>query len=296
GLTYADDLPERHPDVGNLERFAGAHHWNSRNRSFLPLSEWLPLVFFKTCYPRSPKVRGEGSKRVPFDSEDDIAAVVGFNLPFDLSRIASGAWQARSKQYAGGFAFTLMDRPPTYRDENGEPRRPGQRYPDIHLKPLDSRKAKIAFAHPKPDYGSFVRSSRRNKYGDFSAYYDGVVVDLAMLHFALTGSHTSLASAAKMWGTPHKLDADDRHGSLDPEYLEYAHGDIRATLGLAERLFAEYESHGLTVPVNRIMSTASLGKAMLRGADVPRSCLPPWISVAGDERGRRRASHARGTQ
>lgn len=101
GLIYADDLPGRDPDgFAILRGYAAAHraavadgcnptlHLRSRR-------EFNARVLFRAAY----KVR---------------ALVVGFNLPFDLARLAS-SWGAAEGSFAGGFSLVLWD----YRDGRG---------------------------------------------------------------------------------------------------------------------------------------------------------------------------------
>ncbi len=65
--------------------------------------------------------------------------VVGFNLPFDLSRLACRVGKARGR-YAGGFSLALWD----YQDEDGTWHIYKHR-PRIAIKHIDSKRALMAF-------------------------------------------------------------------------------------------------------------------------------------------------------
>jgi hypothetical protein len=84
GLFYADDLPSK--DRKTLEKYVAAH--NRLGTRFLLLTR---REFLKKLYKAAYKGR---------------AMLVGFNLPFDLSRIAFTARPARGR-FAGGFSFAI---------------------------------------------------------------------------------------------------------------------------------------------------------------------------------------------
>src|ERR1700679_3449498 len=71
GLFYADDLPEQDRRV--LEAYVSTHHADTANRAKRPLHLITRAEFLKKLYRASYKSR---------------CLLVGFNLPFDLSRVA----------------------------------------------------------------------------------------------------------------------------------------------------------------------------------------------------------------
>src|SRR5579872_2091353 len=87
GLFYSDDLPER--DLHVLKKYAATHRANtkeSRKLKLLTRKEFAAKLF-SVGY----KTRG---------------LIVGFNLPFDLSRLAVGYSKARGR-FGGGFSLQI---------------------------------------------------------------------------------------------------------------------------------------------------------------------------------------------
>ena len=109
------------------------------------------------------------------------AMVVGFNLPFDISRLAVKWGTARSRgHFYGGFRFTLSEVPSK---KTGNPREALWR-PPIAVKPIDSKRALIGFLRP----------SRRN--AGFE-HHSGQFLDLHTTVRALTDESHSLKSAGE---------------------------------------------------------------------------------------------------
>ena len=71
------------------------------------------------------------------------ALVAGFNLPFDLSRLALECGAARGS-FRGGFSFILSGR----REGRGQRLRPAPYRPRIVVRHLDSKKSFIKFNRP----------------------------------------------------------------------------------------------------------------------------------------------------
>lgn len=185
---------------------------------------------------------------------------IGFNLPFDLSRVAIGHTSARGKTMRGGFSFKLIE--DKYR-------------PRVQVKHLSNRSALIQFTVPAEQ-----RSARgMRKRGQKTPAKRGHFVDVRTLAGALLSGSWSLGSLAEHLGTGHKkLEAEEHGGRLTQEYIEYAVQDVQATWECFERLNEQYESYGLTeTPVDKIYSEASLGKAYLRQMGVK-----PWRDLQPD--------------
>lgn len=178
---------------------------------------------------------------------------IGFNLPFDLSRIVIGHTSARGKM-RGGFSLRLSD--DKYR-------------PRVQVKHLSNRSALIRFTVPAEQPSS--RGMRRR--GQKIPARRGHFVDVRTLAGALLSGSWSLGSLAEHLGTAHKkLEAEEHGGLLTEEYIQYAVQDVQATWECFEHLNNKYESYGLTeTPVDKIYSEASLGKAYLRQMGVK-----PW--------------------
>ena len=71
---------------------------------------------------------------------DGRGLIVGFNLPFDLSRLAVDFGNAKDKRFAGGFSLVLWD----WVDKNGT-RRINKYRPRIAIKHIDSKRALKGF-------------------------------------------------------------------------------------------------------------------------------------------------------
>src|SRR5262249_5895366 len=116
GLFYADDLPAK--DRKTLEDYVAAQ--NLRGVRLLLLNR---RKFLKKLYKATYKGR---------------ALLVGFNLPFDLSRVAIAARPARGR-FAGGFSLALW----SYIKNNVE--KPDPHRPSIGIKHIDSKRALKGF-------------------------------------------------------------------------------------------------------------------------------------------------------
>ncbi len=172
-------------------------------------------------------------------------AIVGFNLPFDLSRIAIDHGPARGSM-RGGFTFKLT---------------PDTRDPAVRVKHLSARAALIDFAAPAKQ--DTPRGMRRR--GIPVRPHRGFFVDLKTLAAALTSQSFSLGRLAKFLATKtQKLEADDHGGPITEAYLDYARADVQASWESYEALLCRYAAHGLDAPAHRILSEASVGKSYLK--------------------------------
>ncbi len=182
---------------------------------------------------------------------DQRAVVVGFNLPFDLSRLAvdfapkeklrkDGAWKEAwtlrlLRKNHPKFAFV----------------------PGIRIQHVDARKSFISF--------SGTKCKRRA--------YRGAFVDLKTLAAALTGTGHTLKSAGEALGcTLKKTEADYRSKAIF-EFLDYCLNDVDLTAELYEKCLARYREFNLPEHPSRVFSAASLGKAAFRA----RGVSPPSV-------------------
>ncbi len=182
------------------------------------------------------------------------ATFVGFNLPFDIARLAIGHNSARGTAMHGGFTFQLH---------------PDPRKPRIQVKHLSSRCALIRFTAPPRQRAS--KGQRRRQ--DYVRVRRGFFVDIKTLAAALTSQSHSLDSLGKLLKIAHAKHTTDEHGAaLSEDYLAYAMGDVQATWECFVILRTRYAQHGLTeTPVHQIYSEASLGKAYLKAMGIH-----PW--------------------
>lgn len=187
------------------------------------------------------------------------ATVVGFNLPFDLSRIALSHSEARGSM-RGGFSFKLS---------------PDKRWPSLRIKHLSRRAALIDFAKPREN----LTPRGMRKRGRKVRHHRGYFLDLKTLSAALTSRSFSLASLCAHFETKTRKAASDEHGrELTNEYLDYARDDVQTTWECYEALIAEYNKHGLAKQPHRILSEASIGKAYLEemGIQPLLACKPDF--------------------
>jgi len=199
--------------------------------------------------------------------------VVGFNLPFDLSRLAIAQTDARvvtpprtpeetesgapkkaaDRSMVGGFSFTLSP----YDDQ-----------PHLIVKHLDSRSAFYRFA--KPAHQDAAKSQRKR--GRKPEFQRGNFLDLKTLSAALTSTSHTLDSLAKYLDVKHKGDFKDFERVIDPEFIDYAVNDTAVTRQCFEGLVRRYAQHRLRhTPPHRIYSEAGLGKAYLEEMGIK-----PW--------------------
>lgn len=155
---------------------------------------------------------------------------VGFNLPFDISRLAYGFGYARGSM-KGGFVFKLSDE---------------RKNPPIIIKHNDSSQ-------------SFIRFQSTSYDG-----FQGTFVDLKTLAVTLTDDkHITLEKAAEMFNEKHKKLHTEEHGKVTKSYIDYNLGDTLTTAELYWKLKAGLEAYGILIPLNKIYSSASVGKAWL---------------------------------
>jgi hypothetical protein len=174
---------------------------------------------------------------------------VGFNLPFDISRIAIGHVQGRGA-HRNAFSFDLSE----------DPERDRVR---VHHRSANSSRIE------------FVRRGRQRRQTDHPGHF----INVKTIARALTGSSHSLASLGDHLETEHrKLDADEHGGPLTPEYVRYGYIDVQVTWECYQDLAARYRSYALTgTPLTQIMSEAGIGKASLREMGIR-----PWRTVQPD--------------
>ena len=129
------------------------------------------------------------------------ASIVGFNLPFDISRLAIRHGSARGKAMRGGFTFKLS--PLWWR-------------PAIQVRHLNARASLIQFTHPPkrrdPRGQRRRRIIPRNRRGSF--------IDLKTVATALHSRSFSLAPLAEFLKTPTRKAESGGHGKqLTAEYV-----------------------------------------------------------------------------
>ncbi len=187
------------------------------------------------------------------------ASIVGFNLPFDISRLAIQHGAARGKAMRGGFTFKLSQR---------------RWRPAIQIRHLNARASLIQFTHPPKPRNPRGHTKRkippRERRGSF--------IDLKTIAAALLSRSFNLASLADFLKTPTRKAESGGHGKqLTAKYLGYAIDDVQATWECYQALRDRYALHALEeTPMSKILSEASLGKAYLKQMGVrPFSAVQP---------------------
>src|SRR5206468_3091988 len=147
----------------------------------LALAQFVESVFFEYGYRR----RG---------------TIVGFNLPFDISRLALDHAPAR-RGMRGGFTFRVSD---------------DKRRPRIQIKHHSGRLSFIQFAAVMRQPSA--RSQRKHGYD--TPVRRGFFIDVKTLAAALTSKSWTLKGLAHHLRVPHpKLHADEHGGALTEAYI-----------------------------------------------------------------------------
>jgi hypothetical protein len=243
GLIYADDLPETDPDgYATLVDYARTHEADVDLFYLRAYPDWRLRLYSRSEFVEkwiySVAYRDHWGKR---DGREP-ATLVMFNAPFDLSRLAGYASEARdgshAARFAGGFSLAL------WTDENGNPR---EWRPRVRVKSIDSKRSLKGF--------SAIEHRQR---------FRGHFLDLRTLVFSLTGKSHSLASACEAFGVEHGKNKAEEHGRITPEYIDYCRRDVQATTELYEKTRNEYAHHPIELQETKAYSPASISKAYLR--------------------------------
>lgn len=178
------------------------------------------------------------------------ATIIGFNLPFDISRIAIRHGSARSNEYQnmrGGFTFTISKQ---------------KIYPNCQIKHLSRNCSFIRFASPMGQRNSKTERGR----GQNNRPRRGHFVDVKTLSNALFARGFSLADLSKFLKVENpKLDFDDFAGPVNESMIEYAVRDVQTTWECYVELTARLVALGLPkLSPDKAYSEASIGKAYLK--------------------------------
>lgn len=177
------------------------------------------------------------------------AVVVGFNLPFDLARIAA-EWEPKRK-VAGKRAWTLSLIP------RSNPR--WAYVPRLRVERANSAMSFISFTGTK---GRFRR-------------HGGAFVDLRTFVRALTGEKHSLKSAGEAFDCVRKKTEADYGGPVTARFLDYGLNDVELTWELYQKCRERYATFGLKVHPSRLYSSATLAKSLWD----ERGIVPPKLTA-----------------
>jgi hypothetical protein len=241
GLFFGDDLPKN--DRRILERYVAKHQADVQGESRRRLLLLTRSQFLKKLYQAAYKGQ---------------CLLVGFNLPFDLSRIAFNSSAARGR-FAGGFSLGLWSYIDTFGRELANHFRPR-----IGIKQIDSKRALKGFTSRRtPDREDLVLDEQSKGFT-----FRGHFLDLRTLAFALTDKSYSLETACNDFGVEHGKQRVSDHGKVTEEYVSYNRRDVQATSELAVKLLEEYAKHPIQLQVTKAYSPASIGKSYLRGMGI----------------------------
>lgn len=253
GLIYGDDLSSEDLDV--LGTYVANHQSDTeRNRPLRLMS------------------RAEFVERAVFEMGfESRTRIVGFNLPFDLARLAIGVREGRQRNH-GGFSLVLWP------GKAGTEYRERRHRPRINVKSLDSKGAFISFTKALgTEDDDLVPEDSADGAPDLGYRWRGRFVDLSTLAFALTGETHSLDSACAAFGVEGKVDSGG-HGVITEHYVDYCRQDVSATQNLYTSLMSELRLHPTGLEPEKAFSPASLAKSYLTamGIDPPLQRFPDF--------------------
>lgn len=225
-----------------LSAYAAAHGLRLRTRE-----EFVDEVFFARAFALR-------------------ARIVGFNLPFDISRLAIKHGSARTPMsddggaMRGGFTFKLSRQ---------------KIYPNIRVKHMSRRAASIAFAAIMAQRNS--RSQRKR--GQNMPVRRGHFLDVKTLAGALFARNFSLASLCDFLKVEHpKLDFEGFSAPINDEMIRYGVADVQATWECYRIALARFDQLELTdARPEKIYSEASIGKSYLKAMGIQ-----PWRKMQPD--------------
>jgi hypothetical protein len=243
GLFYASDLPAK--DRRILEQYISTHKADTPRGTIklLTLNKFL-TKFYRAVY------KGR-------------CLLVGFNLPFDLSRLARSASKSRGR-FAGGFSFELW----SYKDSSGA-ERSNQFRPRIAIKHIDGKRALKGFtARNECDQEDLIPEESIAGEPQQGFKFRGHFLDLRTLTFAITDKGHSLSSACEAFEVEHGKQHIENHGVITDEYIDYNRRDVLATEELAIKLLAEYRKNPINLQPTKAYSSASIGKSYLEAMGI----------------------------
>lgn len=225
GLFYADDLPSA--DVRTLEIYRDDRKTTSN-------IEWFPAKMTLGLMTRSSFIN-----RISWRAIQSGELVVGFNLPFDLSRLAVRAANGRK----GSWSLALSTR----KSRKTEKLEPNPERPRIVITSMNSKMAFIKL-------GSILH---RDEWLNEARF-----LDLRTLGWALRNEAYSLKRACKAFGVEGKI-KHKASGRVTSKEIAYCRGDVGATARLLNAMKAEFDRNPIESHPDRVYSPASIAKAYL---------------------------------
>ena len=213
-MFYDDNLPKQ--DIEKITKIVSKY-----NCEVLSRKDFVETVFIPNVY----RTR---------------AICVGFNLPFDLSRLAT--YSGKSKLQHNGFSLLLSE---------------SKSNPRIVIKSNDGKSAFIQFA-------SHSKTETEKKHPTYRGYF----VDLKTFTFSLTNKSYNLKNALKDFGCAIKKSESDEHGIISDDYVLYNINDSLCTYHLYLQVMKRYSKYHVDKHESELYSPASLGKSYLNQMNV----------------------------
>jgi hypothetical protein len=179
--------------------------------------------------------------RVFWKSVKKRELIVGFNLPFDLSRLAVTSYAGKKGDWSLALS-SLWTNPKTGRIA------PNPKKPRILIDALNSKLAFIKL-------GSILHKQEWPKEGRF--------LDIRTLGWALRNRSFNLNGACKAFNVKGKSDHKPT-GKMSSEEIEYCREDVAATHRALNAMMAEFNRNPIDLHPDKAYSPASIAKAYLQ--------------------------------
>lgn len=245
GFIYADDCkPE---DLRTLKDYIAGNSAETcdgvlNNLKLLSRSEFIERVF----WPVVTVEKGEAIGTEP------LGMAVGFNLPFDLTRLALNCTKATRKR-----TWSLVMSEDIDPDTGGLRESPFR--PRITITPRDSKGAFMKLT------GCGIKGKQSGK--RLLPYTPGRFLDLKTLAWALRNKSYTLDAACKAFNVAGKLE-HTALGMVSLEEIEYCRQDVRATVDLLNALRTDFDLHPIELHPDKAVSPASIAKAYIKAMGI----------------------------
>jgi hypothetical protein len=230
GLFHADDL--NRDDVKRLQKYIN----DKRSTASI---ERFPARMSLGLMTRSSFVR-----RIFWRAIQRHEIIVGFNLPFDLSRLALRCGNGRKNSWSLALS-TRRSR------KTGET----EFDPDRPRILITSQNSKMAFIK----LGSIMRPEEWPKNPRF--------LDLRTLGWALRNEAYSLKRACKAFGVEGKI-SHKPTGRVTAKEITYCRGDVGATARLLNAMRLEFDRNPIDSHPDKVYSPASIAKSYLEAMNI----------------------------
>jgi hypothetical protein len=233
GLFFPDDAPISTRRV--LEAYVQREYPDIAVKSFPPT---LRLVL---------QSRAQFIEKTFWKCVKHSGMIVGFNLPFDLSRLTVKWSPSRNRGWS--LVMSLRRSRKTGRLE------PNPHRPRVRITAKDSRSAFISLTRPQnPD-----------------EWPEGRFLDVHTLAAALFDRSYTLADLCRDLDVPGKMDDYEPTGLVTDDEIAYCRADVRATVNALNGLKQEFDRHPIQLRPDRAYSPASIAKVYLEAMGI----LPP---------------------